>query len=883
MKRLLSIMLMVIMLIGVAAADNSQEQSFVVGSVYVFGSYEQDNNHDNGTEPIEWIVLQTDGTKTLLISKHILDCQPFAASKENVTWENSSIRAWLNGDFLAAAFSPAEQAAIVLTESANTAEHGNAEWPAIEWSNTQDRIFLMSYHDGTVFYPEKNDRRAAPTEYAKAQGASVFMSGHADYWTRSWGKETYDACKVNIYGDFSTYEVTAKQGVRPMLWLDTSVPADQFRTALYADACTLRDAGLYSEAVEAFAALGNYSDSVAQANACRESDEHILHVGFHYTFGRYEQDNNTENGAEPIEWLVLANDGEKAMLISRHVLDCQPFAATTEGVTWETSGIRAWLNSDFVMAAFTAAEQEALLPMSIVNTAEHQNPAWPVVDWVNTTDTVILLSYQEATSLMTKDSRRGVPTAYAKKQGASVFMSEHADQWLRSAGKETFDACSVNIYGDIATRKVTDKLGVRPVIWLDLSYASEGFAKDQYAIACSMQASGQYLEAASIFDSIGNFQDSVLRAQQCRYEQACAEEAAGDYDAAIVLFDMLGSYSDSYTREGDCRYALGKQQMERGDYATAMTTFAELGNYRDCMQLLTQCMDQLGIQRRYMTTTTVNAGHDNGYSQSKTISGDDIHFGWNLGRFFMSGFTRVTEDDEQPVFIKTLGDTVTLYFELQQDITQLDGNTALYISDDFNGYDEYFGVKKTDFGRGTLIVRYTNYQNAQVTTLPYTDYLAATDTYGADTRIVFYEEGDYEIALNYEVMSDGVIDHYSDYRVFFRFSIRNGNCMVYPFDAVTGAELSNSSVAPNGFYLDLARSRYLDINVKRTILTEGSSGLTEDARFNRPAKDGDRYTQEGIYTITVSNRYTGETTTKTIFVGSEELLEQYKQNGFTLP
>lgn len=65
---------------------------------------------------------------------------------------------------------------------------------------------------------------------------------------------------------------------------------------------------------------------------------------------------------------------------------------------------------------------------------------------------------------------------------------------------------------------------------------------------------------------------------------------------------MLGSYSDSYTREGDCRYALGKQQMESGDYATAMTTFAELGNYRDCIQLLTQCMDQLGIQRRYMTT-----------------------------------------------------------------------------------------------------------------------------------------------------------------------------------------------------------------------------------------------------------------------------------------
>lgn len=57
--------------------------------------------------------------------------------------------------------------------------------------------------------------------------------------------------------------------------------------------------------------------------------------------------------------------------------------------------------------------------------------------------------------------------------------------------------------------------------------------------------------------------------------------------------------------------------------------------------------------------------------------------------------------------------------------------------------------------------------------------------------------------------------------------------------------------------------------------------MTEDERFNRPAKDGDQYTAEGIYTISVSNRYTGESTVKTIFVGSEELLQQYVENGFS--
>ena len=106
--------------------------------------------------------------------------------------------------------------------------------------------------------------------------------------------------------------------------------------------------------------------------------------------------------------------------------------------------------------------------------------------------------------------------------------------------------------------------------------------------------------------------------------------------------------------------------------------------------------------------------------------------------------------------------------------------------------------------------------------------------------------------------------------------------LALPAVRLTGAELQNTAVAEAGFSLDLARSRYLDINVRRAVLVETANGVIEDERFNRPAKDGDRYTQEGIYTISVSNRYTGESTTKTIFVGSQELLETYVRNGFSL-
>lgn len=106
--------------------------------------------------------------------------------------------------------------------------------------------------------------------------------------------------------------------------------------------------------------------------------------------------------------------------------------------------------------------------------------------------------------------------------------------------------------------------------------------------------------------------------------------------------------------------------------------------------------------------------------------------------------------------------------------------------------------------------------------------------------------------------------------------------MVYPFDVVTGAELTNSSITENGFYLDLAKSRYLNIDIKKEVRKDGAEGLTEDVRFNKPAKDGAKYTDEGIYTITVSNQYTNQTTTKVIYVGTDDVLKAHVATGLSI-
>lgn len=287
---------------------------------------------------------------------------------------------------------------------------------------------------------------------------------------------------------------------------------------------------------------------------------------------------------------------------------------------------------------------------------------------------------------------------------------------------------------------------------------------------------------------------------------------------------------------------------------------------------------------------TVNAGKDTGYTQKNEINKKDPHFGWKIGEFFVSGYSAKDEDAEgNPVFLKNVGDQVTLWFCLNENIDKLNNNEKLSVCEDTNGYDEYFGIKKTNFGKGALIVRHKDSENHWGEPTIYTDYLAAKTSKGAYTQVDIFEEGDYEVALNYEIKETGFnifgwkpLPTYYNYRIFFKFSVRNGNCMVYPFDVETKAELTNAAFTENGFYLDLAQSKYLDVIVQREVFKESSEGLVSDVRFNKPAKDGERYTEEGLYTITVSNKYTKEETVKKIYVGTNDVLKAHVTTGFTI-
>ena len=288
---------------------------------------------------------------------------------------------------------------------------------------------------------------------------------------------------------------------------------------------------------------------------------------------------------------------------------------------------------------------------------------------------------------------------------------------------------------------------------------------------------------------------------------------------------------------------------------------------------------------RFRLGDAVKVADGDNYSGEEEIESNDLHYGWELGQFFVNGYTQKERDENgDPVFLKNPGDVVTLWFNLEQDIDALNGDKDISIAFDEEGSDQYFQMQNTVFGRGMLIIRQTDYENVKHEPVLYYDYLEANTSFGADTRVNLFEEGDYEVALDYEVKKNGFafLGSTEHYRNFFKFSVRNANCMVYPFDVKTGAELTNSSMTENGFYLDLARSRYLTIFIKKEVWTEGADGLTQDTRFNTIAKDGDRYTDEGIYTITVKNQYTNQETPKRIYVGKNPILKAYMTSNYSI-
>ena len=172
---------------------------------------------------IEWIILAIEGTKVLLLSKYALDCQPYNEGRENVTWERSSIRHWLNDSFLNSAFTVDEQKQILVT---TVIADKNPNYNTNPGNNTNDKIFLLSIAETDKFFSSDSERICEQTNYAYAKSRDIYpiTVGYKCYWwLRSPGNYQNTAAIVGYLGSIQKMgklAVEEKYAVRPALWVN---------------------------------------------------------------------------------------------------------------------------------------------------------------------------------------------------------------------------------------------------------------------------------------------------------------------------------------------------------------------------------------------------------------------------------------------------------------------------------------------------------------------------------------------------------------------------------------------------------------------------------------------------------------------------------------
>jgi hypothetical protein len=224
---------------------------------------------------------------------------------------------------------------------------------------------------------------------------------------------------------------------------------------------------------EAEALISNY-DFPSMADIAAKCKTYVFNVGDCIAFGGHE-------------WLVLNKKSNKALLISKNIIDMRKYQSGRDrsNVTWENCVLRQWLNNDFYNE-FGAVEKVRILDTIVSNeanpwfdssTSTHATYSEPV-GGNNTVDRFFPLSIAEALQYFGDSGK----LAAGNIDGTWVIDDDYNDArtayynnqvdwwWLRSPGEDGYSVAYVNYDGgiDVYGSSKVDEGGVRPAFWLSL-------------------------------------------------------------------------------------------------------------------------------------------------------------------------------------------------------------------------------------------------------------------------------------------------------------------------------------------------------------------------------------------------------------------------------
>ena len=209
----------------------------------------------------------------------------------------------------------------------------------------------------------------------------------------------------------------------------------------------------------------------------------LIDLGSIVTLGLYEQDNNTANGKEPIQWIVIGIEDDSVNLISKDILDLQRYNIQKVDITWASCNLRNWLNNDFFNSAFTLDEQRAM-------------KRWPYTDTDGSqlNDYVYCLSANEVETIWPEQQDRvALVTDYVFALPGYANPTKAGQWWLRSESVYnglTRTAQDVYRSGSIGVDNFRNvSIGVRPCICVNIT--AVGVAESKQSVSASTDG-GKY-------------------------------------------------------------------------------------------------------------------------------------------------------------------------------------------------------------------------------------------------------------------------------------------------------------------------------------------------------------------------------------------------------
>ena len=178
--------------------DARKQSQYIPGCEVIFGDY---------YGPVSWMVLEQKDDCVLLLSKDILDYQPYHSydynKKASAVWASCSLRNWLNTTFLNAAFTAEQQKALAVTK------HGSAD----------DLVFLLSKNEAEE-YREFLRKDPKYTDHAAAERKKSvsFVISDSYFWLLRNETGTDRLYTANGYVSSGT----SQAGTRPAIWVKMS-------------------------------------------------------------------------------------------------------------------------------------------------------------------------------------------------------------------------------------------------------------------------------------------------------------------------------------------------------------------------------------------------------------------------------------------------------------------------------------------------------------------------------------------------------------------------------------------------------------------------------------------------------------------------------------